>query len=182
MLMLMYPKLSSKEMVGTDLVQAIPLVGAAALGHCSSALSTSRSSAACCSARSRRSWSARTSRRMAPTATSDRCSSRCSYLALGLLGVTNGWTADRGDRVGSDPGRRHRAACTWACGALRVGAGAGRRGFGVGVRADRQSRCNRSGLAATLICVADRLFSFPNPVNEVGCVGRSRRSLGARRH
>jgi uncharacterized membrane protein YfcA len=33
MLMLLYPKLSSKEMVGTDLVQAIPLVGAAALGH-----------------------------------------------------------------------------------------------------------------------------------------------------
>lgn len=32
-LMMMYPKLSSKEMVGTDLVQAIPLVGAAALGH-----------------------------------------------------------------------------------------------------------------------------------------------------
>ena len=33
MLMLMYPKLSSKEMVGTDLVQAVPLVGAAAIGH-----------------------------------------------------------------------------------------------------------------------------------------------------
>lgn len=33
MLMLLYPKLSSKEMVGTDLVQAIPLVGAAAIGH-----------------------------------------------------------------------------------------------------------------------------------------------------
>jgi uncharacterized protein len=33
MLMLMYPLLSSKEMVGTDLIQAIPLVGAAALGH-----------------------------------------------------------------------------------------------------------------------------------------------------
>ncbi len=32
-LMVMYPTLSSKEMVGTDLVQAIPLVGAAALGH-----------------------------------------------------------------------------------------------------------------------------------------------------
>jgi uncharacterized membrane protein YfcA len=32
-LMLMYPKLSSKEMVGTDLIQAIPLVGAAAVGH-----------------------------------------------------------------------------------------------------------------------------------------------------
>jgi uncharacterized membrane protein YfcA len=32
-LMIVYPKLSSKEMVGTDLVQAIPLVGAAALGH-----------------------------------------------------------------------------------------------------------------------------------------------------
>jgi uncharacterized membrane protein YfcA len=32
-LMLIYPKLSSREMVGTDLVQAIPLVGAAALGH-----------------------------------------------------------------------------------------------------------------------------------------------------
>ncbi len=33
MLMLMYPTLSSREMVGTDLVQAIPLVGAAAIGH-----------------------------------------------------------------------------------------------------------------------------------------------------
>ena len=33
MLMLLYPTLSSKEMVGTDLVQAIPLVGSAALGH-----------------------------------------------------------------------------------------------------------------------------------------------------
>ncbi|MGD9995824.1 MAG: sulfite exporter TauE/SafE family protein [Ilumatobacteraceae bacterium] len=32
-LMLLYPRLSSKEMVGTDLVQAIPLVGSAALGH-----------------------------------------------------------------------------------------------------------------------------------------------------
>jgi uncharacterized membrane protein YfcA len=32
-LMLIYPKLSSKEMVGTDLIQAIPLVGAAAVGH-----------------------------------------------------------------------------------------------------------------------------------------------------
>jgi uncharacterized protein len=33
MLILMYPTLSSKEMVGTDLVQAIPLVAAAAFGH-----------------------------------------------------------------------------------------------------------------------------------------------------
>jgi hypothetical protein len=32
-LMLVYPKLSSREMVGTDLVQAIPLVASAALGH-----------------------------------------------------------------------------------------------------------------------------------------------------
>jgi len=32
-LMILYPTLSSKEMVGTDLVQAIPLVGAAAVGH-----------------------------------------------------------------------------------------------------------------------------------------------------
>lgn len=32
-LMLLYPALSSREMVGTDLVQAVPLVGAAALGH-----------------------------------------------------------------------------------------------------------------------------------------------------
>jgi uncharacterized membrane protein YfcA len=32
-LMLMYPRLSSKELVGTDLVQAIPLVLSAALGH-----------------------------------------------------------------------------------------------------------------------------------------------------
>jgi uncharacterized protein len=33
LLMLLYPMLSAREMVGTDLVQAIPLVGAAALGH-----------------------------------------------------------------------------------------------------------------------------------------------------
>ncbi len=33
MLMLLYPTLTSREMVGTDLVQAIPLVGAAAVGH-----------------------------------------------------------------------------------------------------------------------------------------------------
>lgn len=32
-LMLLYPTLSSKELVGTDLVQAVPLVLAAALGH-----------------------------------------------------------------------------------------------------------------------------------------------------
>ena len=31
--MLLYPTLSSKELVGTDLVQAVPLVLAAALGH-----------------------------------------------------------------------------------------------------------------------------------------------------
>jgi uncharacterized membrane protein YfcA len=33
MLMLLYPQLSGSRLVGTDLVQAIPLVGAAALGH-----------------------------------------------------------------------------------------------------------------------------------------------------
>lgn len=33
MLMLVYPRLTSAELVGTDLVQAIPLVGSAALGH-----------------------------------------------------------------------------------------------------------------------------------------------------
>ncbi len=33
MLLLLYPTLSSREMVGTDLVQAIPLVASAALGH-----------------------------------------------------------------------------------------------------------------------------------------------------
>ncbi len=33
LLMMLYPRLSSREMVGTDLVQAIPLVGSAALGH-----------------------------------------------------------------------------------------------------------------------------------------------------
>jgi len=32
-LLLVYPMLSSKELVGTDLIQAVPLVGAAALGH-----------------------------------------------------------------------------------------------------------------------------------------------------
>ncbi len=33
MLLLLYPALSAREMVGSDLVQAIPLVGAAAVGH-----------------------------------------------------------------------------------------------------------------------------------------------------
>lgn len=33
MLMLLYPTIRSSELVGTDLVQAIPLVGSAALGH-----------------------------------------------------------------------------------------------------------------------------------------------------
>jgi uncharacterized membrane protein YfcA len=33
LLMLLYPMLSSKQLVGTDLVQAIPLVASAALGH-----------------------------------------------------------------------------------------------------------------------------------------------------
>jgi uncharacterized membrane protein YfcA len=33
LLMLLYPMLSTSELVGTDLVQAIPLVGSAALGH-----------------------------------------------------------------------------------------------------------------------------------------------------
>jgi hypothetical protein len=33
MLLLLYPRLSGKELVGTDLVQAIPLVGAATLAH-----------------------------------------------------------------------------------------------------------------------------------------------------
>jgi uncharacterized membrane protein YfcA len=33
LLLLLYPMLSAKSLVGTDLVQAIPLVGAAALGH-----------------------------------------------------------------------------------------------------------------------------------------------------
>ncbi|MEP6462013.1 MAG: sulfite exporter TauE/SafE family protein [Frankiaceae bacterium] len=32
-LLLLYPTLAAKELVGTDLVQAVPLVGAAALGH-----------------------------------------------------------------------------------------------------------------------------------------------------
>jgi uncharacterized membrane protein YfcA len=33
MLLLLYPRLTAKNLVGTDLVQAIPLVGAATLGH-----------------------------------------------------------------------------------------------------------------------------------------------------
>lgn len=33
MLLILYPALSSKRLVGTDLVQSIPLVGAATLGH-----------------------------------------------------------------------------------------------------------------------------------------------------
>ena len=33
MLLLLYPQLKASELVGTDLIQAVPLVGAAALGH-----------------------------------------------------------------------------------------------------------------------------------------------------
>ncbi len=33
LLLVLYPALSAKQLVGTDLVQAIPLVGAAALAH-----------------------------------------------------------------------------------------------------------------------------------------------------
>lgn len=33
LLMLLYPRLASSQLVGTDLVQAVPLVGAAAFGH-----------------------------------------------------------------------------------------------------------------------------------------------------
>lgn len=33
LLMMLYPTLAAKDLVGTDLVQAVPLVGAAALGH-----------------------------------------------------------------------------------------------------------------------------------------------------
>src|SRR4029079_4251202 len=33
LLLVLYPQLSARELVGTDLVQAIPLVGSAALGH-----------------------------------------------------------------------------------------------------------------------------------------------------
>jgi len=33
LLMLLYPVLTSSELVGTDLVQAVPLVGSAAVGH-----------------------------------------------------------------------------------------------------------------------------------------------------
>ena len=33
MLLVLYPSLSAKELVGTDLLQAVPLVGAASLGH-----------------------------------------------------------------------------------------------------------------------------------------------------
>ncbi|MEA3019875.1 MAG: uncharacterized protein QOI47_1399, partial [Actinomycetota bacterium] len=33
MLLVLYPRLTASELVGTDLVQAIPLVGSAALGH-----------------------------------------------------------------------------------------------------------------------------------------------------
>src|SRR5581483_2898781 len=32
-LLVLYPQLSASELVGTDLVQAVPLVGSAALGH-----------------------------------------------------------------------------------------------------------------------------------------------------
>ena len=90
MLMLLYPALSSREMVGTDLVQAIPLVGAAASDTSCSATSRSDSPLPCSSAPSRASTSARTSPPEPATATSDQLLvAVLSISALKLLNVSN---------------------------------------------------------------------------------------------
>ena len=78
LLLLLYPTLAAGQLVGTDLVQAVPLVGAAALGHLlfgDVEFATRR--ARSCSARFPGSSSAPGSRLGRPTTSSARSSSWC---------------------------------------------------------------------------------------------------------
>jgi uncharacterized membrane protein YfcA len=91
-LMLMYPKLSSKEMVGTDLIQAIPLVGAAALGHYFFGhLDISIISSVLLGAIPAVMLGAHLSSKSADRYIRPVLVAVLTISALGLLGVTNGW-------------------------------------------------------------------------------------------
>ena len=92
LLMLMYPKLSSKEMVGTDLVQAIPLVGAAAIGHYFfGTLDISIIGSVLLGAVPAVMLGAHFSSRGADRYIRPVLVAVLAISALGLLGVTNGW-------------------------------------------------------------------------------------------
>jgi uncharacterized membrane protein YfcA len=92
MLMLLYPKLSSREMVGTDLVQAIPLVAAAALGHYFfGTIDITIISSVLLGAIPAVMLGAHFSSRGADRYIRPLLVAVLSISALGLLGVTNGW-------------------------------------------------------------------------------------------
>ena len=92
MLMLMYPLLSSREMVGTDLIQAIPLVGAAALGHALfGSLDFSIITSVLIGAIPAVMLGAHFSSRSADRFIRPVLVAVLAISALGLLGVTNGW-------------------------------------------------------------------------------------------
>jgi uncharacterized membrane protein YfcA len=92
MLMLMYPLLSGREMVGTDLVQAIPLVAAAALGHVLfGTLDISIISSVLIGAIPAVIVGAHISSKSADRYIRPVLVAVLAISALGLLGVTNGW-------------------------------------------------------------------------------------------
>jgi uncharacterized membrane protein YfcA len=92
MLMLMYPLLSGREMVGTDLVQAIPLVAAAALGHVLfGTLDISIITSVLVGAIPAVMLGAHVSSRSADRYIRPVLVAVLTISALGLLGVTNGW-------------------------------------------------------------------------------------------
>jgi uncharacterized membrane protein YfcA len=92
MLMLMYPLLSGREMVGTDLVQAIPLVAAAALGHMLfGTLDVSIITSVLIGAIPAVMLGAHVSSRSADRYIRPVLVAVLTISALGLLGVTNGW-------------------------------------------------------------------------------------------
>jgi uncharacterized membrane protein YfcA len=92
MLMLMYPLLSGREMVGTDLIQAIPLVAAAALGHVLfGTLDISIISSVLIGAIPAVMLGAHVSSKSADRYIRPVLVAVLTISALGLLGVTNGW-------------------------------------------------------------------------------------------
>src|SRR5689334_8600849 len=92
MLMLMYPLLSGREMVGTDLVQAIPLVAAAALGHALfGTLDVSIITSVLIGAIPAVMVGAHVSSKSADRYIRPVLVAVLTISALGLLGVTNGW-------------------------------------------------------------------------------------------
>ena len=91
MLMFLYPKLSSREMVGTDLVQAIPLVASAAIGHLIfGKLQFGLTRRRCWSARSRASTSARISATASDRFIRPALIAVLTISSLKLIGASNG--------------------------------------------------------------------------------------------